>query len=83
MMLFISNCNVKSLKHEAEFYGITPLGECVCVCACVCVCIYICITRYVSVSVNRIMYCAYICIQFISTITNLVIQFIHTSRHSK
>ena len=27
MMLFISNCNVKSLKHEAEFYGITPLGE--------------------------------------------------------
>ena len=27
MMLFISNCNVKSLKHEAEFYGITPLGK--------------------------------------------------------
>ena len=49
MMLFISNCNVKTLKHEAEFYGITPLGECVsvymrvCACACVCVHSYVCV----------------------------------------
>ena len=54
MMLFISNCNVKSLKHEAEFYGITPLGEYMCilyhVCMYVmCVCVHVCVRAYVHV----------------------------------
>ena len=43
MMLFISNCNVKSLKHEAEFYGITPLGEYMYVCVSVCLSVPVCI----------------------------------------
>ena len=43
MMLFISNCNVKMLKHEAEFYGITPLGEYVCTRVCVCMCVCVCV----------------------------------------
>ena len=42
-MLFISNCNVKSLKHEAEFYGITPLGEYMYVRVCLSVSVPVCI----------------------------------------
>ena len=53
-MLLISNCNVKSLKHEAEFYGITPLGEYMYVCMCVClsvsvpvwVCVHMCVRMW-------------------------------------
>ena len=52
-MLFISNCNVKSLKHEAEFYGITPLGEYMYVCMCVCVCACVRVRTYVCTYVVR------------------------------
>ena len=69
MMLFISNCNVKSLKHEAEFYGITPLGEymcilyhvcmyvmCVCV-LCACVHMYMCVICNMCVYVWKVFLC--------------------------
>ena len=37
---FYSNCTVKGLKHEAEFYGITPLGKFV-ACLHACMCVYV------------------------------------------
>ena len=60
-MLFISNCSVKMLKHEAEFYGITPLGECVCMYLYVCMYIHTCESlvsdMHVSVCINVVLTC--------------------------
>lgn len=28
MILIFSNVDIRTLRHEAEFYGISPLGKC-------------------------------------------------------
>jgi len=69
LLLFISNCNVKALKHEAEFYGITPLGKCVCcvfVCVCVCVCVFVYVRACVHVCVCSVCTCVCACKLYIN-----------------